>query len=119
MKTVVVLLLILAAGAIAILLLRPNRPHCRLVVAKASADQQALSMAVSAYRFDSGRLPGRLEDLTNAVEGSESYLERDVPLDPWNRPYRYRVLSSNVYRIASDGPDGREGTRDDVVFQRD
>jgi POT family proton-dependent oligopeptide transporter len=32
-------------------------------------------------------------------------------LDPWGRPYRYRLLHRDLLRVSSDGPDGRATTR--------
>ena len=41
----------------------------------------------------------------------------DAKLDPWGRPYRFAPAQEG-YRLSSDGPDGVEGTDDDIVVER-
>ena len=43
------------------------------------------------------------------------YLVREVPLDPWENPYRYESVNDGSYKISSDGPDGEPDTEDDIV----
>ena len=47
------------------------------------------------------------------------YLKGEIPKDPWGQPYVYecpgRRNNSKSYDLASIGPDGREGTEDDVA----
>ncbi len=40
-----------------------------------------------------------------------------VPNDPWKHPYIYRVPGNGgkAYDLLSAGPDGSEGTADDIV----
>jgi len=38
---------------------------------------------------------------------------KDVSLDFWNKPYRFEEEGDMIYLISS-GPDGREGTDDDI-----
>ena len=53
-------------------------------------------------------------DLPNPDRWKGPYLEKDVPLDPWDRPYQYELIDPDNFRIWSLGPDGQDGTDDDV-----
>ena len=46
---------------------------------------------------------------------SPKYLARVVRVDPWHRPYRY-AGARDSYALASDGPDGKPATPDDVTL---
>jgi len=46
---------------------------------------------------------------------SPHYLERVIRLDPWNRPYQYQGERDH-FSLRSNGPDGKSGTGDDVLF---
>ncbi|MFM7930167.1 MAG: type II secretion system protein GspG [Pirellula sp.] len=37
-----------------------------------------------------------------------------IPVDPWNRPYEYKVIGSS-FELRSLGADGQSGTSDDIV----
>ena len=56
------------------------------------------------------RLPNSLEELS---EGPMPLVEQ-VPVDPWGNPYIYNRQSNREFEIYSAGPDGVEGTEDDV-----
>ena len=45
---------------------------------------------------------------------SPQYLTRVIRLDPWHRPYRYDGEPER-FSLRSLGPDGKEGTPDDIV----
>ena len=51
------------------------------------------------------------------LEQGPNALRRIVRLDPWHNPYRYEG-NERSYTLASDGPDGRAGTPDDVTLSR-
>ena len=40
--------------------------------------------------------------------------KKEVPKDPWGNPYRYDCEDYQNSTITSDGPDGEQGTEDDV-----
>jgi general secretion pathway protein G len=45
------------------------------------------------------------------------YLDKNVPVDPWNRPYQYASPgrhNPDGYDVWSLGPDGADGTADDI-----
>ena len=48
---------------------------------------------------------------------SPLYAKRVIRLDPWHKPYRYAGTQTS-YTLASDGPDGKPNTADDVTLTR-
>jgi len=58
------------------------------------------------------------EDLENTSQWQGPYLDSDVPQDPWGRDYQYEYPPTRQERdfpdIWSVGPDGEDGTEDDI-----
>lgn len=92
-------------------------------VARAQID--ALDKALEQYRLDVGRLPSTeqgLAALTTRPEGLEGwagpYLKRQVPPDPWGRPYVYRHPGQqgefDLYSLGKDGAPGGSGEAADL-----
>jgi type II secretion system protein G len=86
-----------------------------------------LKKAIDAYRADTGTYPTTeqgLQALRLLPGGKASpdgwagpYLDKDVPLDPWQRPFHYRYPGTHTAGqpdIWSLGPDGIDGTADDI-----
>lgn len=75
-----------------------------------------LQEAVKEFRWDHGRCPHELEELSFPPAGGQAYYRRSYD-DPWSRPYamvcpgRLFVDSADV---VSAGPDGEMYTNDDV-----
>lgn len=86
-----------------------------ITTAKAQID--ALEKALDQYRLDTGRYPSAEMGLNALVQRppNESkwngpYLRKAVPLDPWGKPYVYRVPGeSGDYDIVSHGKDRQPG----------
>lgn len=81
------------------------------------ARQQAYTIAesVQVYRLKTGRLPSTTSGL--AVLTEPPPIMEKLPSDPWGRPYAYVTPGQrNPYSfdVVSRGPDGLEGTDDDV-----
>ena len=74
----------------------------RLRTFASRARLERIEQAVRAFYLDSGAVPERLDALA-----ASGYLEPRDLLDPWNRPYRYR-LDSDAYRIAGLDGSGAE-----------
>jgi len=95
----------------------------RKVAAKTQIQQ--LEAAIMSFTTDMGRFPTTEEGLKALVEnpdGSElwagPYLsKRKVPKDPWKRDYVYVYPGThgNEFDLYSKGPDGQEGTEDDIT----
>ena len=56
-------------------------------------------------------IPG---DLPNPDKWNGPYLKKDVPRDAWDNEYQYELIDPDTYRIWSFGPDGQDGTDDDI-----
>ena len=84
-----------------------------------------ISMALDRYEMENGTFPTTEQGLKALMEKPTSspvprdwsgpYL-KDEPKDPWLQLYQYRRPSQNSldYDIWSWGPDGRDGTADDI-----
>ena len=79
-----------------------------------------LSAALDLFELETGRYPTTEEGLATLRKsgGKGPYLKRPVPLDPWGKPYVYRSPGQHNredYDLLSVGPDGVEGTKDDIT----
>jgi len=101
------------------------------------AKQKAAKMQITnfetgldAFRLDVGRYPTTEEGLKALREkpsGAEKwqgpYFTKEIPLDPWRKPYVYKSPGDNgEYDIISYGLDGTEGgekENEDVVSWKD
>lgn len=56
-------------------------------------------------------------DLPNPTKWQGPYLEKQIPMDPWGRPYQYRYpgqYNATSYDLWSLGQDGQDGSPDDI-----
>jgi general secretion pathway protein G len=84
-----------------------------------------LRVALDTFELDVGRFPTTAEGLSALVEKPASDAEgwqgpyiRGMPNDPWGRAYGYRQPGQGGPRhldLYSAGPDGQEGTDDDIT----
>ena len=75
---------------------------------------RALDNAVVVYSLSHrGRLPQSLSEL---VEGDRPILQggKEALVDPWDNPYLLMKQGRRRYYVMSCGPDGVEGTDDDI-----
>jgi general secretion pathway protein G len=79
-----------------------------------------IKSAIGNYEVDNGFYPKSLQDLlqqpANAKNWHGPYLEK-LPIDQWGNPYIYYYPgkhNSTAYDLLSAGPDGKEGTEDDI-----
>jgi general secretion pathway protein G len=90
--------------------------------AAARSQIELFGAALDAYRLDSDRYPStvqgleslRREPLSEPRAGNwrGPYLRKEIPMDPWGRPYEYRspgVANPWSYDLVSYGRDGQEG----------
>ncbi len=81
---------------------------------RARADLAALSEALEAFRRERGFYVVARDSVVLIDHLNPRYAKRVVRLDPWRNPYRYEGSAAS-YTLASDGPDGKQGTPDDVT----
>lgn len=82
---------------------------------------ELLGTALDSYRLDMGDYPTTeqgLEALREQPEGVDNwngpYLRKDVPKDPWSRPYVYKSPGDHgEYDLSSLGKDGQPGGEDE------
>ena len=79
-----------------------------------------IKSALDAFEVDNGFYPKSLQDLvqppSNAKNWHGPYLDK-IPMDPWGNNYIYYYPgkhNSTAYDLLSIGPDGKEGTDDDI-----
>ena len=122
-ELLLVLVILATLAAIVVPKLAGRGEDARL---KAAAAQISMfETAIEAFRVDNGRMPSTGEPvLRDLVEppsdcpswNKEGYL-KEVPLDPWGHPYKYLnpgQHNTRGYDLYSAGPDGVDGTPDDI-----
>jgi general secretion pathway protein G len=86
-------------------------------VTTARAQIEALGSALDQYRLDTGRYPTTELGLNALVQRPQNepkwngpYLKKEVPLDPWGKPYLYTAPGERgEYDLVSLGKDGQAG----------
>ena len=89
----------------------------------AKAQIESFHRALASYRLDVGSFPSNEEGLNAllvkpaaATRWNGPYLSKAVPLDPWGRPYVYRVPGAKTdYDLLSYGKDGQPGGSGDAA----
>ncbi|HYN13845.1 MAG TPA: type II secretion system major pseudopilin GspG [Burkholderiales bacterium] len=84
-------------------------------IAKAQLD--ALEKALDQYRLDTGQYPNSELGLKALVHKPAAepkwagpYLRKEVPLDPWGKPYVYKIPGEkHEFDLVSYGKDGQPG----------
>ncbi len=99
-------------------------PAQRARLAAAANHIANLEVALDLFLVDIGRYPTSAEGLAallrqpDGLEGWRGPYVRSLANDPWGRPYRYRcpgLHNEGTYDVWSVGPDGQEGSADDVT----
>ena len=86
-------------------------------IATARAQIDALEKALDQYRLDVGRYPSTelglkalLEKPASEPKWNGPYLRKEVPLDPWSKPYVYKIPGEkHEFDLISYGKDGQPG----------
>lgn len=81
------------------------------------AQLDALEKALDQYRLDTGRYPSTelglkalVERPANEPKWNGPYLRKAIPLDPWGKPYLYRIPGEKTdFDLVSYGKDGQPG----------
>jgi general secretion pathway protein G len=122
--TLIELLVVIVVIGVLATLVAPN-VFRHITAAKETTARSQIEMlgaALDAYRLDNGRYPTSeqgLAALWNAPARDPRppnwrgpYLRKDVPLDPWTRPYVYQSPAEQSragYDLLSMGEDGKTG----------
>lgn len=80
---------------------------------QATAELRTLADAVEAYRRERGFYPDVDTSAALVDHICPRFLAPVIRVDPWHKPYLYR-LDGAGFRVGSCGPDGLEGTGDDL-----
>lgn len=129
MELLVVIAIIATLAAVVAPAIFRNVGDARTSAAKSQIEM--LSMALNAYRLDNDAFPTQSQGLAAlrvAPTGADApvswrgpYLTRDVPMDPWGRPYVYvspgvqNPGSYDLYTLGKDGQPGGTGEDQDVT----
>lgn len=121
--TLIELLVVITVLAILASLVTPlvfrNVGDAKVTAARTQMDM--LGLALDAYRLDNDYYPTTSQGLAalmarpgvapEARNWRGPYMKRQVPVDPWGRPYQYQspTDSTDGYRLGSLGRDGTEG----------
>jgi general secretion pathway protein G len=116
---VVVIIGILAA--LVIPRIAGNSEHARQIKARADING-GIKGALGQYEVDNGSYPKSLQDLIVPPSTAKSwrgpYLDpANLPIDPWRNMYVYYFPGKHNpagYDLISVGPDGKEGSADDI-----
>jgi len=92
---------------------------------RVDSDLQAIGLALQSYESRALRMPTTEQGLMALVEKPtlepipENYraFMEELPKDPWGQPYKYRFpaqKSKKTYDLWTVGPDGQDGTDDDL-----
>lgn len=90
-------------------------------VKAARAQLAGIAKAVDLYRLDIGKFPTSEQSLlvlitkpANEPRWNGPYLQKEIPLDPWGRPYIYKLPGEHGdYDISTLGKDGAPGGDDE------
>ena len=92
----------------------------------AKAQIESFGQALDQYRLDVGAYPTTEQGLAALRLAPQQlprwqgpYLKRDIPVDPWGRPYQYRSPGQHgdydMSSLGADGQPGGDGEAGDVI----
>jgi plasmid stabilization system protein ParE len=81
----------------------------------ARTDLSTLRDALEAFHSERGFYVVAKDSVVLLDNLTPRYLKHVIRIDPWHNPYRYEG-STAAYTLASDGPDGKPNTSDDVTL---
>ena len=92
------------------------------------SDFKSFESALAMYKLNGKSFPSTAQGLKALVEKPVDdpvpvrwvQIMPKVPLDPWGKPYAYQFPGSKhpeLFEIISSGPDGKDGTGDDLSSQ--
>jgi len=125
-EVLLVLVILVVIASLAVTAYGPMQKKAYMKAAKTQIE--VFANLLEAYRLDMNDFPATAQglealrsapsDLANPDDWAGPYLGKPVPSDPWDRPYQYAYpgkYDESMPDIWSLGPDGQDGTEDDVV----
>jgi general secretion pathway protein G len=121
--TLIEMLLVVTIIGILAALVVPNLIHRadEARITKTRADiKGGIANALGIYEMDNGVFPKSLQDLVQQPSDAKNWRGAYVatlPIDSWGHPYIYYYPGKhnpNAIDLLSAGPDGKEGTDDDI-----
>ena len=125
-EVLLVLVILVIIASLAVTAYAPMQKKAYINAAKTQI--RAFKGPLAAFRLDIGDYPSSQDglealrmppsDAAAAERWAGPYLDREVPLDPWHRPYKYSYPGQHdpeMPDIWSAGPDGIDGTEDDIT----
>jgi general secretion pathway protein G len=121
MEVLLVLVILVILGSMAGVAIRTAQRQARSDAARSQIGvlEEAIKMYelnMQAYPTTAQGLQALRESPGDATNWTGPYLDKEVPLDPWKNPYQYEA-DTESYRIWSMGPDGVDGSGDEIDNQ--
>ncbi|NIO07191.1 MAG: type II secretion system major pseudopilin GspG [Deltaproteobacteria bacterium] len=126
--TLIELLVVMVIIGLLAALVAPRfvRQEEKAKIKAAKAQIELLGTALDTLRLDAGRYPTTQEGLDalrrkpGGLAGWDGpYLKKEIPLDPWRKPYVYRSPGQNgpydLISYGADGTPGGEGDNQDIT----
>jgi general secretion pathway protein G len=121
-EVLMVLVILVILGSFAVTIFTGTQQKAKIEQARSQIG--LVESAARLYQLHMNAYPQTLDDLvqapsdaTNPNKWGGPYLEKRVPLDPWGNEYMYVNPGKNnteKFDIWSMGPDGMDGSEDDI-----
>jgi general secretion pathway protein G len=122
MEVLLVLVILVILGSFAVGMFTSTQR--KSLIKAATIQVRAFDTPIGEYYLETNEFPPDLQalrsppaNLANPAKWGGPYLATEIPLDPWSHPYqyvfpgRYRPESYDNWSL---GPDGADGTEDDI-----
>ena len=123
MEVLLVLAILVILGSLAIVSITRIQGGAEIRAARSQVS--LIESAMRYYRLDVGSYPSSQDginalytvptNIANPAKWNGPYLEKQLPPDPWGNPYLYANEGADQFRIWSVGPDGQDGSADDIT----
>ena len=121
---VVITIIGLISGLVAVNVIRQGENAKRQI---AKTQIGSFINALGIYKLDTGAYPATAQGLQalrekpgDIANWAGPYLPKDVPMDPWGRPYEYKYPGEHgeepdIISLGADGQPGGDGSNADIV----
>ena len=124
LEVLLVLTILVILGSTVGVFLSRTQTQAQKKVAKIQVD--ALSQLIEQYHIDVGTFPSSQQgldalftapaDIADTNRWAGPYSKKQIEPDPWLHPYQYES-TGDLFRVWSWGPDGQDGTEDDITSE--